>query len=81
MPQILSYVGLGGQCGVYTMPSPDAAAIPHASDLQSTPIRKGVKHKIWLELVIGLGFVLSGAWTGLLVWLIIAGIRELPKVL
>ena len=56
-------------------------AIPHAPDLQSTPIRKEVKHKIWLELVIGLGFVLSGAWTGLLFWLIIESIRELPKVL
>jgi hypothetical protein len=34
--------------------------------------------KIWPELVIGFGFVVSGAWTGLLVWLTIQGVRSIP---
>ena len=34
--------------------------------------------KIWPELVIGFGFVVSGAWRGLLVWLTIRGVRSIP---
>ena len=37
-------------------------AIPHAPDLQSTPARKGIKHKIWPEAVVGFGLALTAGW-------------------
>jgi hypothetical protein len=65
------------------MSSPAAnnpSAIPHAPDLQSTPIRKGVEHNIWPEAVVGFGLALTAGWIIVLgygVILLGSGLRHL----
>ncbi len=36
---------------------------------------------LWPEFVIGFGFFVSGAWTGILIWLVIEGMRSIPDFL
>ena len=48
------------------MPSPDAAAIPHAPDLHPIPARSEVKHSIWPKMVIAFGLGLTAGWVILL---------------